>query len=189
MGVSAGTYIGERLKAAGVASPVIGEIAGIDNLPLTQQRSQGFKDALSKFGFTVGPRQAADFTVQGGQRVTANLLQAAPKLDAVWNHDDDQGIGVLAAITQAGRSEFFMVGGAGSANAMREIQKDTSVLKATVTYAPTMASSAISLARLVAQNKGMGDLVEKEVPTSITLRSATITKDNVAEYLPLGFES
>ena len=189
MGVSAGTYIGERLKAAGVASPVIGEIAGIDNLPLTQQRSQGFKDALSKFGFTVGPRQAADFTVQGGQRVTANLLQAAPKLDAVWNHDDDQGIGVLAAITQAGRSEFFMVGGAGSANAMREIQKDTSVLKATVTYAPTMASSAISLARLVAQNKGMGDLVEKEVPTSITLRSATITKDNVADYLPLGFES
>jgi ribose transport system substrate-binding protein len=189
MGVSAGTYIGEKLKAAGVASPVIGEIAGIDNLPLTQQRSQGFKDALSKFGFTVGPRQAADFTVQGGQRVTANLLQAAPKLDAVWNHDDDQGIGVLAAITQAGRSEFFMVGGAGSANAMREIQKDTSVLKATVTYSPTMASSAISLARLVAQNKGMGDLVEKEVPTSITLRSATITKDNVAEYLPLGFES
>jgi ribose transport system substrate-binding protein len=121
--------------------------------------------------------------------VAANLLQAAPKLDALWNHDDDQGIGVLAAITQAGRSEFFMVGGAGSANAMREIQKDTSVLKATVTYSPTMASSAIALARLVAQNKGMSDLVEKEVPSSITLRSATITKDNVDTYLPLGFES
>jgi len=189
MGVSAGTYIGERLKAAGVANPVIGEIAGIDNLPLTQQRSQGFKEALSRFGYSVGPRQAADFTVAGGQRVTANVLQAAPKLDALWNHDDDQGLGVLAAITQANRSEFFMVGGAGSANAMREIQKDTSVLKATVTYSPTMASSAIALARLVAQNKGMGDLVEHEVPSSITLRSATITKDNVAEYLPLGFES
>src|SRR3954449_5624677 len=80
----------------------------------------------------VGPRQAADFTAQGGQRVTANLLQAAPRLDAIWNHDDDQGIGVLAAINQAGRSEFFMVGGAGSANAMREIQNDSSVLKATV---------------------------------------------------------
>jgi ribose transport system substrate-binding protein len=52
-----------------------------------------------------------------------------------------------------------------------------------------MASSAIALARLVAQNKGMGDLVEKEVPTSITLASATITKENVDTYLPLGFES
>jgi ribose transport system substrate-binding protein len=189
MGVSAGTYVAEQLKAKGVSNPIIGEIAGIDSLPLTQARSKGFADALTSYGFSVGPRQAADFTAQGGQRVAANLLQAAPKLDALWNHDDDQGIGVLAAINQAGRSEFFMVGGAGSANAMRDIKADNTVLKATVTYSPTMASSAIALARLVAQNKGMGDLVEKTVPTSITLASATITKDNVDTYLPLGFES
>ena len=189
MGVSAGHYIGERLKAAGVSNPVIGEIAGIDNLPLTQQRSAGFRDALQTYGFSVGPRQAADFTAQGGQRVTANLLQAAPRLDAIWNHDDDQGIGVLAAINQTGRNEFFMVGGAGSANAMREIQNDSTVLKATVTYSPSMASSAVALARLVAQGRGMGDLAEREVPASITLASATITKENVAGYLPLGFES
>jgi len=189
MGVSAGTYVAEQLKAKGVANPIIGEIAGIDSLPLTQARSKGFADALASYGFAVGPRQAADFTAQGGQRVAANLLQAAPKLDALWNHDDDQGIGVLAAINQAGRNEFFMVGGAGSANAMRDIKADNTVLKATVTYSPTMASSAIALARLVAQNKGMADLVEKEVPTSITLNSATITKENVDTYLPLGFES
>ena len=63
MGVSAGEYIGQTLKAKGVSNPVIGEIAGIDSLPLTQQRSQGFKDALSTFGYKVGPRQAAQFTV------------------------------------------------------------------------------------------------------------------------------
>jgi len=189
MGVSAGNYIGNRLKAAGVANPVIGEVAGIDSLPLTQARSQGFRDALASFGFKVGPRQAADFTAAGGQRVAANLLQAAPRLDALWNQDDDQGIGVLAAIQQAGRGEFFMVGGAGSSNAMRAIQADNTVLKATVTYSPTMASSAIALARLVAQKRGMGDLVEKEVPASITLASATVTKENVADYLPLGFDS
>lgn len=187
--VSAGNYIGTRLRDAGVTSPIIGEVAGIDSLPLTQQRSQGFRDALQSYGFAVGPRQAADFTAQGGQRVTANLLQAAPRLDALWNHDDDQGIGVLAAIQQANRSEFFMVGGAGSANAMRSIQADDTVLKATVTYSPTMASSAVALARLVAQGRGMSDLVEQEVPASITLASATVTRENVAQYLPLGFES
>jgi ribose transport system substrate-binding protein len=189
MGVSAGNYVGTRLRDAGVTNPIIAEIAGIDSLPLTQQRSQGFRDALATYGFTVGPRQAADFTAQGGQRVTANLLQAAPRLDAMWNHDDDQGVGVLAAIQQANRSEFFMVGGAGSANAMRAIQADDTVLKATVTYPPTMAGSAVALARLVAQGRGMSDLVEQEVPASITLASATVTKDNVAQYLPLGFES
>jgi len=189
MGVSAGNYIGTQLKQRNVSNPIIAEIAGIDSLPLTQERSRGFKDALATYGFSVGPRQAADFTAQGGQRVTANLLQAAPRLDAVWNHDDDQGVGVLAAIQQANRSEFFMVGGAGSANAMRAIQADNTVLKATVTYPPTMAGSAVALARLVAQGRGMSDLVEQEVPASITLASATVTKDNVAQYLPLGFES
>jgi ribose transport system substrate-binding protein len=52
-----------------------------------------------------------------------------------------------------------------------------------------MASSAVSLARLIAQGKGMSDLVEKQVPKSLTLASETITKDNVDDYLSLGFES
>jgi ribose transport system substrate-binding protein len=189
MGQSAGNYIGQRLKDAGVSNPVIAEVAGIDNLQLTQDRSRGFKEALAKFGFSVKARQAAQFTVESGQSVMANILQAQSKLDAVWNHDDDQGLGVLAAINQANRKEFFMVGGAGSANAMRSIKDDNTVLKCTVTYSPTMASSAISLARLIAQGKGMGDLVEKEVPSYIVLASATVTKENVDQYLPLGFES
>ena len=189
MGVSAGNFIGDELKKKGVSNPVIAEVAGIDSLPLTQQRSQGFRDSLAKYGFKVGPRQAAQFTVQSGQQVTASLLQSAPKIDAMWNHDDDQGVGVLAAIRQANRSEFFMVGGAGSANAMREIKADQGVLKATVLYPPTMAASAIQLGRLIVQTKGMSDLSQKEVPASITLYSATVTKENVDQYLPLGFES
>ncbi|MBB6476044.1 ABC transporter substrate-binding protein [Sphaerisporangium rubeum] len=189
MGVAAGHFIGDRLKQAGVSNPVILEIQGIATLPLTQDRSKGFADALKTYGFSVTAQQDAKFTVESGTQVASNLLQAHKKIDAIWNHDDDQGIGVLAAIKEAGRDEFFMVGGAGSANAMRDIQADSGVLKATVTYSPTMASSAIKLARLIAQGKGMSDLVEQQVPQSITLASETITKDNAAQYLPLGFES
>ncbi|MFI6317479.1 ABC transporter substrate-binding protein [Nonomuraea sp. NPDC050556] len=189
MGVAAGHYIGKKLKDKGVASPVILEIQGIATLPLTQDRSKGFADALKTYGFTVTAQQDAAFTVESGSKVAVNLLQAHKKIDAIWNHDDDQGIGVLAAINEAGRKEFFMVGGAGSANAMRDIKAGTSVLEATVTYSPTMASSAIKLARLIAQGKGMSDLVEQQVPQSITLASETVTKDNADEYLPLGFES
>jgi ribose transport system substrate-binding protein len=189
MGVAAGHYIGKKLKDKGVASPVILEIQGIATLPLTQDRSKGFADALKTYGFSVTAKQDAQFTVESGTKVAANLMQAHKKIDAIWNHDDDQGIGVLAAIKEAGRSEFFMVGGAGSANAMRDIQAGSGVLEATVTYSPTMASSAIKLARLIAQGKGMSDLVENQVPQSITLASETITKENVAQYLPLGFES
>ncbi|MEV4619874.1 substrate-binding domain-containing protein [Asanoa sp. NPDC049573] len=187
MGVAAGNYIAAEMKKKNISAPIIGEIAGIDNLELTQERSAGFKAALAANGMSVRNRRAAQFTVDSGQAEMSQLLQALPKMDALWNHDDDQGIGVLAAATQANRKEFLMVGGAGSKAAMEAIQADNSVLKCTVTYSPSMASSAISLARLIGQGKGMSDLVELQVPKEIILASETITKENVSTYLPLGF--
>ena len=124
MGVSAGTYICEQLGDNPDA--IVAEIAGIDALPLTQDRSEGFADALDDCGLEVSARVAAEFTVESGEEVTSQLLSANPQIDAIWNHDDDQGIGVLAAIEAAGRDEFFMVGGAGSKDAMELIEADDS---------------------------------------------------------------
>ncbi|WP_299037461.1 substrate-binding domain-containing protein [uncultured Pseudokineococcus sp.] len=187
MGVSAGTYICEQLGDQPDA--VVAEVAGIDSLPLTQDRSQGFADALADCGLDVDNRVAAEFTVESGEAVTANLLQAAPEIDALWNHDDDQGVGVLAAIEAAGRDEFIMVGGAGSANVMRDIQEGGSVVQATVVYPSTQAADGIRLARLIAQGKGLSDLVENEVPRSMTLYAPVVTAENVDDYLPMAFES
>ncbi|CCG04474.1 substrate-binding domain-containing protein [Blastococcus saxobsidens] len=187
MGVSAGTYVCSRLGDQPDA--VVAEIAGIDSLPLTQDRSQGFADALADCGLDVDNRVAAEFTVESGEEAAANLLQAAPEIDAIWNHDDDQGVGVLAAIENAGRDEFFMVGGAGSANAMREIQSGDSVLEATVIYPSTQAADGISLARLIAQDKSMSDLVSQGVPKRIMLAAPVVTAENVDQYLDNAFES
>src|SRR3954468_11474494 len=85
MGVSAGKYICDQVGDKKDA--VVAEIAGIDSLPLTQDRSRGFKDALAECGQNVDNRVAADFTVEGGSKAADNLLQAAPKIDAIWNHD------------------------------------------------------------------------------------------------------
>ena len=187
MGVSAGTYICSRLE--GQSDAVIAEIAGIDSLPLTQDRSQGFEDALAECGLDVDNRVAADFTVEGGEEAAANLLQAAPQIDALWNHDDDQGVGVLAAIANANRSEFVMVGGAGSANAMEEIQGGESVLQATVIYPHTQAADGIKLARLVAQGKNLSDLTSQGVPRRIVLDAPVVTADNVEQFIDNAFRS
>jgi ribose transport system substrate-binding protein len=187
MGVSAGTYICEQLGDNPDA--VVAEIAGIDSLPLTQERSQGFADALADCGLNVDNRVAADFTVEGGEEAASNLLQAAPQIDAIWNHDDDQGVGVLAAIQNAGRDEFFMVGGAGSANAMRAIQEGNSVLQATVVYPSTQGADGIALARLVAQDKNLSDVASPEVPRQIVLNAPVVTADNVDQYIDSAFES
>jgi ribose transport system substrate-binding protein len=187
MGVSAGTYICEEVGDNPDA--IVAEIAGIDSLPLTQDRSRGFADALDDCGLSVSNRVAADVSVQGGEAAASQLLSAAPQIDALWNHDDDQGVGVLAAIDAAGRDEFIMVGGAGSANAMREIQGGDSVLQATVIYPSTQAADGIRLARLLVQEKAMSDLVEVEVPSRIVLNAPVVTSENVDKYLPTAFES
>ncbi|MFS0693747.1 substrate-binding domain-containing protein [Streptomyces nitrosporeus] len=186
MGLNAGHYIGEQLK--GKAGAKVVELAGIDNLELTKQRSQGFADALKNYSnIELVARQAADFTVESGQAKMAQLLQAQKQFDALWNHDDDQGVGALRAIEQAGRDEFIMVGGAGAKSAMDAIKAGNSVLKATVLYPPTMAASAIDLARALGQRKGVAGLAELEIPTSLTLYSAVVTQDNIDQYLPTGF--
>ncbi|MGW1993771.1 substrate-binding domain-containing protein [Embleya sp. NPDC001921] len=188
MGVNAGTYIAKRMKEAGKANPVVVEVAGIDNLELTQQRSKGFREALEAAGMKVAARQSADFTAATGQRVAAQMLQATGRIDAMWNHDDDQGIGVMAAIKQAGRdSEFLLVGGAGSRKALEDIKADNTPLKATVLYPPSMASSAIILARMIGQAAAPADLAEQEVPASITTYSAVVTKENADRYMATAF--
>ncbi|MCW2761575.1 MAG: Sugar binding protein/LacI transcriptional regulator [Marmoricola sp.] len=187
MGVSAGTYACKVIADKKIKNAVVAEIAGIDALPLTQDRSRGFKDALKDCGEDVDNRVAAEFTVESGEKVASNLLQAAPKIDVIWNHDDDQGVGVKAAFENAGRDEFAFIGGAGSANAMRWIQDGS--MAATVIYPPTQAADGIRLARLIAQNKGLSDLVQVEVPKRIVLNAPVVTKDNVEEYIDLGFES
>ncbi|MFG2732931.1 substrate-binding domain-containing protein [Streptomyces canus] len=186
MGLNAGHYIGEQLKGKRNAKVV--ELAGLDNLELTQQRTKGFDDALKNYpNIRKVARQAADFTVESGQAKMAQLLQAQSGFDALWNHDDDQGVGALRAIDQAGRDDFLMVGGAGAKSAMDAIKAGNSVLKATVLYPPTMAASAIDLARALGQSKGIGGLAEFEIPSSLTLYSAVVTKENVDQYVPTGF--
>jgi ribose transport system substrate-binding protein len=186
MGLNAGNYIGEKLKDKPNAKVI--ELAGIDALELTQQRSKGFDDALKNFpNIKKVARQAADFTVESGQAKMAQLLQAQPQFDAIWNHDDDQGVGALRAIDQAGRKGFLMVGGAGAKSAMDAIKADNGVLKATVLYPPTMAASAIDLARALGQAKGISGIAESEIPTQITVFSAVVDKTNIDMYRSQGF--
>ena len=90
---------------------------------------------------------------------------------------------MLAAINQANRKEFFMVGGAGSKVVIDAIAADNSVLKATATYSP---SSAISPARLIGQGAVCPTWWNRGCPR-ITLASETITKENAAKYGKLGF--
>ena len=56
-----------------------------------------------------------------------------------------------------------------------------------VLYNPSMSASAVSLAKLIAERKGLSELVEPEVPSRVELPATTVTKDNVASVQNLGY--
>ncbi len=186
IGYEAGTYFADELKCEGN----IVEIQGIAGISVTEQRSQGFKDAIQrecKGGLKIVASQPADFTPDKGLSVMENILQAEKQIDGVYTHDDDMAEGVVAAIENAGREdEMFLTGAGGSKAAMDRI-KAGGLYRATFLYNPAMSSSAINLARLIANGSGMSDLAEPEVPNKITVAATTVTKENVDEVAELGY--
>jgi len=186
VGFNAGQYIGKKLK--GKADAVIGEITGISTLDLVHERSKGFADALAIYGLKVTRQVNAQFTVQSGQQAMANLLAAAPRLDAVFNQDDDQNVGAEAAAAQAGRKEFFIVGTSCSNVMLNHIRKGDARIEADITFTPAISATAVSLARLIAQGRLLSDLAGLPIPSSMLIDSALVTKDNIDQYSKLGWD-
>jgi ribose transport system substrate-binding protein len=52
-----------------------------------------------------------------------------------------------------------------------------------------MSASAISLAKLIAEQKGLSESQEPEVPSNIELPATTVTKENVASLQHLGYRA
>ncbi|HVL96500.1 MAG TPA: substrate-binding domain-containing protein [Solirubrobacteraceae bacterium] len=186
IGWQAGNYFADQLKCEGN----VVEIQGISGISVTEQRTQGFEDAIQQRcdgGIRIVASQPADFLPDKGLSVMENILQAQKDIDAVYTHDDDMAEGVVSAIENANREdEMFLTGAGGSKAAMDRIEAG-GLYRATFLYNPSMSASAIRLARLIVRGEGLEELAEPEVPSKIQVPATTVTKDNVADVKELGF--
>ncbi|MGH9243378.1 MAG: substrate-binding domain-containing protein [Acidimicrobiales bacterium] len=185
IGVQAGNYFAEQLDCQGN----VVEIQGIAGISVTELRSQGFRDAIEQCdgGIRIVASQPADFLPDRGQQVMETVLNANADIDAVYTHDDDMALGVVTAIQNAGRDDEMFLTGAGGSQAAMEMIQEGGLYRATFLYNPSMAASAVRVARLIALGDGMSDLVEREVPSRIELPATTVTQDNVDDYVDFGF--
>jgi ribose transport system substrate-binding protein len=186
VGVSAANYIAERLECQGN----VVEIQGLPGISVTELRTQGFAETIEQLcgdGIQIVAQQPADFLPDMGLEVMETILQQEAEIDAVFTHDDDMATGVVSAIENAGREdEMFLTGAGGSRDAMERIQEG-GLYGATFLYSPSMAASAVRVARLIALGEGFEELVEPGVPSRIELPATTVTQDNVDDYMDLSF--
>lgn len=186
IGKSAGEYFAQRLKGTGN----VAEIQGLAGISVTEERSRGFRDALKAYpNIKIVASQPGDFSAEKGLTVMENILQSQPKIDAVYTHDDDMAVGVVRAITNAKREKgLFVTGAGGSCWAYNEIKKGSSIFQASFLYNPSMASTAVAVARAVALKRGLAEFAEPEMPRSMVIRASTVTKANVATFQKICFK-
>jgi ribose transport system substrate-binding protein len=186
IGIQAGNFFADQLKCKGN----VVDIQGLAGISVTTDRTKGFEDQLKKRcgnGIKIVATQPADFNPDKGLSVMENILQANKHIDAVYSQDDDQGQGVAAAIQNAGRDkEMWMTGAGGSKKVLEQIKKG-GLWRATFIYNPSMAADGVYLASLLAQGKGLPGFQEPDIPSQIIMQAATVTKDNVDQYMSLGF--
>jgi ribose transport system substrate-binding protein len=187
IGVLAADYIATELNCEGN----VVEIQGLAGISVTDERTQGFEDELKKQcpdgGIEIVASQPGDFNPDTGLKVMENILSAEDQIDAVYTHDDDMAQGVVQAIRNSGREdEMFLTGVGGSQDAMDQIAEG-GLYRATFLYNPSMAATAVNMARLIALGEGFPELVPPEVPRQLIVPAAVVTQDNVEEYEQYAF--
>ncbi|MET8908974.1 ABC transporter substrate-binding protein [Micromonospora sp. NPDC004551] len=99
----AGEWLVQKEQAA--AGPVnIVELQGTTGSAPANDRKKGFAEAIAANpNLKIIASQSGDFTRAGGKQVMEQFLKANPKIDVLFAHNDDMGLGALEAITAAGK--------------------------------------------------------------------------------------
>jgi ribose transport system substrate-binding protein len=162
-----------------------GNIVSIEGLqiPINKQRVDAFNEVMADYpNIKILDSQPGDWSTQKALTVMENFLQKYPKIDAVWCQDDDMLKGVLKAIEESGRTDIKTVlGGAGSKDIIKMIKSDSNkMVRATVTYPPSMIASGVALAVHGVKHEKLGDLYDE--PSRIILGAQLVTDENAAEF-------
>lgn len=176
--VATDNYLAGQLCAQAMMSdlPDGGKIA-ILNYPANNacnDREKGFMDTISD-KFEVVATFDAEGTVEKGQNITSDIIQAHPDIAAVFSINDQAGMGAFAAMTTAGK-DAYIYGVDGAPEAKQAISKKG-------IYRMTAAQSPISIGKECYQ-AAVTILEGKELESfQIDVPAFSIDFSNIEEYL------
>jgi len=179
LGSVSGEWLAKEMNGKGKVVVIEGM-----SIPINKQRVDAFNEVIAKHpGITILDSQPADWSTQKALAVMENYLQKHPKIDAVWCQDDDMLKGVMQAIKESGRSDIKTVlGGAGSQDIIQMVVAGDPVVRATVTYPPSMVASGIALAITGARHERLGKMYHS-APSRVILAAELIDANNAAEFV------
>ena len=105
--VQQGKRAADAMIAATGGKANLAILLGATGVNVTTDRTNGFLDELkakNATGIKIINETTADFTREKGQSVTETLLSRYPQLNAIYAENDEEGIGAIVALKDAGRN-------------------------------------------------------------------------------------
>lgn len=163
--VAGGRMAGEFLAQLLGGKGKVVELEGIPGTSAARDRGKGFNEVMAKYpGLEVVARQEAGFDRAKGLTVMENILQAQPKIDAVFAHNDEMALGAIKAIAAAGRANIKVVGFDATDDAVKAVKEGS--LVATIAQKPAeMGRLAVEFALKVLA----GERLDQYVPVDLAI--------------------
>lgn len=163
-----------------------GKIVALEGIPsvINKERVEAFESVMDQYpDIEILDSQPANWSTQKGLEIMENYLQKYDEIDAVYAQDDDVLKGVLQAYRESGRDDIeFMLGGAGSKDIIKMIMEGHELVRADVTYPPSMIATGISLGVKAAKNETLDGFYQNQLPSDIILRAELVTRENAEDY-------
>ncbi|GMU93073.1 MAG: hypothetical protein AMXMBFR4_21310 [Candidatus Hydrogenedentota bacterium] len=173
IGEMAGQFVKEHLESKQVESPVVVEMKGLLGTKPQEERHNGARKYIDAVAGVRVIEEVANWLQDEASKRMQTLLQANPKIDVVYAHNDPMAIGCYLAAKDAGREkEMIFVGVDGLGGPAGGIKKVMDgVLACTFVY-PPCAAEALENAIMM--------LNGHQVPPRIILQPTKVTPENAA---------
>jgi ribose transport system substrate-binding protein len=178
-GMVAAEWMASELKGRG-------RIVAISGVPCTIDavRMKGFHDGIAHYpGIRILGEQGGYWNKGKSQAVMESFLHKFQAIDGVYSQDDGVQEAALKAYAESGRSDvsvFF--GGTGQRSTIRKIMDGDPLVRATVTYTPSLIATSISFGALASRGRNFDGFYQNQVPSLVVIRSELITRENAAKY-------
>ncbi len=163
-----------------------GKIVVLEGIPcvINTERVEAFNAVIAKYpDMEIMDSQPAHWSTQKGLEIMENYLQKYDQIDAVWAQDDDVLKGVLQAYKESGRDDIkLFLGGAGAKDMVKMVMDGDPLVRADVTYPPSMVATAISLAVQGIRNVPLSGFYQMKIPSRVILASELIVPENASDY-------
>ncbi|NGN96009.1 ABC transporter substrate-binding protein [Nocardioides sp. KC13] len=180
-GEKAGQWLVDNADASDVdkdGAVNVVELQGTTGSAPAIDRKKGFEDKISADSkIKITASQTGDFTRDGGKQVMEAFLQSEPKIDVVYAHNDDMGLGAIEAIKAAGKKPGTDI----KIITVDAVKDGMTALAAgeinfIVECSPLLGPQLMDVAEKV--------VAGEEVPERIVTEETTFTPEQAAEVLP-----